>query len=551
MTPHALVLSLLLVAAPPATPAPRCVEIVETNDLHGHIAPERSGTGKTQGGLGWFGGYLQLLRQGDNSVLLLDGGDLFQGTLASNLSHGKVVIAAYDALGYTASTVGNHEFDFGPEDPDADRLAAIRHRLAEAHFPFLAANVIDRATGKRPAWNGLFSSRIVDVKGLRVGLIGLANPETPSLTLRENVATLEFLPPEPVVVTEAATLRNAGADLIVVVAHFGGGCEQVGGSAGEDSCVRGGQMQQMSDLLHALPPGTIDVAVAGHTHQPMANWIAGVPTLESSFGGKYFGWMTACAKPGGGLDREHSTVRAPVPIVPGGPFLGKPVVEDPAVVKVIAPFLDAVEAEQNRRIGPVLEAPLLHAYTSLSPLGALAAEALRRFASADAAVINPGGLRADLPKGPLTYGSLYQALPFENRGVVVKVTGEQLLELLSVLSRSGHGYPQVSGLSLAGVPGAWVGATFANGQPLDPQKQYRLATVDFLVGGGDGLRAFMSTLPEDAVEQLKGAPVLREIVLSYLEKGGSISTGSQAPGSPLPPSASVRPPAEPAVAPGP
>jgi 5'-nucleotidase len=277
----------------------------------------------------------------------------------------------------------------------------------------------------------------------------------------------------------------------------------------------------------------------------MANWIAGVPTLESSFGGKYFGWMTACAKPDGGLDRERSTLRAPVAIAPGGTFLGQPVQEDAAVAKVIAPFLKAVEVEQERRIGPVLAAPLLRDYNSLSPLGALAAEALRRFASADAAVINAGGLRADLPKGPLTYGALYQALPFENRAVVVKVTGEQLLEVLSVLSRSGHGYPQISGLTLAGEPGAWTGATFADGRALDPTQRYRLATVDFLVGGGDGLSATMATLPDDAVEKLPGAPVVREIVLGYLEKSPLAVPQPPAPGLPaLKPSPVDPPPSE-------
>jgi 5'-nucleotidase len=508
---------LLLTAAPAAT-AEHCVEIVETNDVHGHLEPERSLAGKLEGGLGWFGGYVRILRRGANPVLLLDAGDLFQGTLASNLSRGQAVIAAYNALGYTAATLGNHEFDYGAEAPDTDRLAAIRHRVREAKFPFLAANVLDRASGKRPAWPNLGSSELVDEGGLKVGLIGLANPETSMLTLRENITSLEFLAPAPVVIREAAELRKAGAQLVVVVAHFGGKCERVGGREGEESCAHGGQLQAMSDMLHALPPGTIDVAVAGHVHEQMANWIAGVPTIESGFGGKHFGWLTACAKPGGGLDAERSIVRAPVPVVPGGSFLGQPIQEDPAVTRVLAPYLKAVEAEEGRRLGPVLTEPLLRGDKSVSPLGALTAEALRRFAGADAAVINAHGLRADLPKGPLTYGALYQALPFENRAVVVKLSGEKLLEVLSVLSRTGHGYPQVSGLSLAGVPGAWTGATFSDGRALDPGRQYRLATVDFLVAGGDGLHDTMASLPVDAVERLADAPVLREIVMGYLEK---------------------------------
>ncbi|MHB8419231.1 MAG: bifunctional metallophosphatase/5'-nucleotidase [Myxococcales bacterium] len=509
-------LALALVLGLSLAPAPRCVEIVETSDLHGHLVPDRDEIGRRQGGLSWLGGYLRLLRRGANPVLLLDAGDLFQGTLASNLSHGRAVIAGYGALHVDAAVLGNHEFDFGAEAPDRDLLSALRHRVAEASFPFLGANVAERATGALPPWKGLSASRLFVEGGLRVGVIGIANPETPSLTLRRNVASLEFRDAAPIVVAQAAELRAQGAQLVVLLAHEGGRCDALGGRSGEASCEDG----QLRRLLHELPKGTVDVALGGHTHQLVANWIASVPALEAGYGGHHFGWLTACAKPSGGLDPDRSVLRPPVPVLPGGSFLGERVAEDEGVARAVAPYLEQVAAAGERRVGPVLPAPLVRDYNALSPLGAVAAEALRRYARADAALVNAGGLRADLPKGPLTYGALYQALPFENVAVVVTLDGAKLLELLGAIARSGHGYPQVAGLALEGPPGHWTGAVFSDGRRLDPARTYRLATVDFLAAGGDGLKDAMASLPRSAVRRLDGAPVLREIVLGYLARSG-------------------------------
>ncbi len=513
MSPATLGLWLLLVATAP--PSGRCVEIVETTDLHGHLVAEHSVEEKRElGGLDWLGGYLHRLRHGRNPVLVLDAGDLFQGTLASNASRGKAVIAAYDALGYTASVLGNHEFDFGAEAPDREIFGAIRHRLAEATFPFLAANVVDRRTGRLPAWPHLLASEIVDERGLKVGLVGIANPQTPSLTVRRNVEGLAFEDPVGPIVREAAKLRAEGAQLVVLIAHLGGSCDGAGGGAGESSCDPHSDIVR---LLHALPSGTVDVALAGHNHRLIDNWIAGVPTVESGFGGRRFGWLTACARPRGGLDRARTVLHALVVVVPHGTFLGSEVSQDASVERKLAPYLRSVAAQESERVGPILRAPIVRDYNAPSPLGRLAAEALRQYAQADVALVNPGGLRADLPAGPLTYGALYQALPFENRIVVVTVSGRKLLELVSAIATSGHGYPQVSGLALRGTPPDWT-ATLDGGRPLDPTATYRLATVDFLAAGGDGLRDAMASVPKASVRSLPDAPVLREIVLAYLER---------------------------------
>jgi 5'-nucleotidase len=150
-------------AAPAATVT---ISIVGTSDLHGHIAA-----------LPWLEGYLENLRKARKStggaVVLLDAGDMFQGTLESNLAEGAPVVRAYNALGYSAAAIGNHEFDFGPAGPspspvgpDDDPRGALKARAAEAHFPFLASNILDEKTSKPIAWPNVKPSAIIDAAGI-------------------------------------------------------------------------------------------------------------------------------------------------------------------------------------------------------------------------------------------------------------------------------------------------------------------------------------------------------------------------------------------------
>ena len=166
------------------------VSLVGTNDLHGHIEA-----------LPRLGGYLANLRraraQDGGGVVLVDAGDMFQGTLESNLGEGAAVVRAYNLLGYAAAAVGNHEFDYGPvgpapspRAPDDDARGALKARAAEARFPFLAANLADVASGAPPSWPNVRPTTIVQVAGVKVGVIGMTTMATPRTTMAANFAGL-------------------------------------------------------------------------------------------------------------------------------------------------------------------------------------------------------------------------------------------------------------------------------------------------------------------------------------------------------------------------
>src|SRR5436305_3649898 len=227
------VLFLAAISAYAADPQPVHVFVVGTTDLHGsYDSHHESKTAPAYGGLPLIAGYLNVLRANHGRVIVVDSGDLFQGTLESNFFEGEPVVKGYNALGYDAAAVGNHEFDYGPVGPDSvarlpgeDPLGALKKITKEAKFPFLSANLTEKATGKTPSWAKRYI--IVEANGARVGIIGLSTPDTPNTTMAANVALLNFGDPVAATVSAAKELRAAGVDAIVVIAHMGGRCKNI------------------------------------------------------------------------------------------------------------------------------------------------------------------------------------------------------------------------------------------------------------------------------------------------------------------------------------
>jgi 5'-nucleotidase len=527
---------------------------VGTNDLHGWIAPLRTplkgGVEVQEGGVATLAGYVARLRA-DNpgGVLLLDAGDLFQGTLASNLTEGAIVIDVYNRLGVTAVAVGNHEFDYGPVGPSPvpvkpgdDPLGALKARIQQAHFPLLSANIREADSGQRPAWLGNDGTLLVTVQGVKVGIVGLSTPSTPTTTNPTNVATLRFEPLAPAAVEAARSLRERGAEVVIGVAHAGGKCPRLENPRDSSSCdLKDGEIYA---ALDALPPGTLDAVIAGHTHQVMGHFLHGVPVIETYGLGRSLGYLELFVDPAshkvladrtrihagiplcvqvdavsGTCEARKLREQAEVLLVPAT-FLGAPVVPDAAIEALIAPALAHVEQEQHRELGVNVPVALKRDYQGESVLGDLLADSLREAAHADVAMMNPGGLRADIDVGPLTFGDVYEVLPFDNTVSIITLSGDELKRLLQVAYGTKKGLFQVSGLKVkvARCPGPerFQSATLANGRPLEPAKLYRLAMPDFLARGGDGLAPALDKLPPGRIDLGLARPgTLRDELIAY------------------------------------
>lgn len=513
-------------AAAAAQAAPVVISVVGTNDLHGRVERVAALAGHVEN--------LRAVRRADGgAVLLVDAGDLFQGTLESNLGEGAAVIEAYNAVGYTAAAVGNHEFDFGPEGEAVtasvgeDPRGALKARARQAGFPLLAANVIDTGTGRPVAWDNVHPSVLVDAGPVQAGIIGVTTEDTPRTTLSANFRGLAVRSLAETIEAEASRLRNRGAAVVIVLAHAGGRCDACHDPHDLSSCRPD---EEIFEVARALPRGIVDVIVAGHTHASVAHEVNGIAVIESFALGRAFGRVDVVVDP---VERRAAETRihpprelcaapdAPIRECAPGPYEGRPVRVDEGVLAGIRPALERAEAYRHRPLGVELVGSVRRAYTTESALGNLFADLMRHARpGVDVAITNGGGLRADLPGGPLTYGSLFEAMPFDNRFAIVRMTGRDLERVLAANLSKGKGILLVSGVrAVAACQGATLEVTLhreGGGEILDDER-LEIATSDFLAAGGDGAFGVLDLAPEAV--QLEDL-LIREAMAAQLSKRG-------------------------------
>ena len=509
------------------------LSIVGTTDLHGRVFPR-----DWRGGLAQLGGYLRNLRaardRDGGAVLLLDAGDTFEGGIESNLSEGALVVDAYNALGYDALAIGNHEFDYGALDTASadgarpDMRGALKAAAARARFPFLAANLIDEVTGRPVAWPNVRPSTVVDAAGLSVGIVGVMTRDGLRMTLAANVQGLRTAPLAPAVEAEARRLRQRGVDVVVVVAHAGGWCARFDDPADLSSCDAEGEIFR---LARRLPAGLVDAIVAGHSHAAVAHVVAGIPIVQANSRGAAFARLDLTVERGEGV--VSARVFAPqalcAAVGPDGActavgatphYEGAPVEPDAAVTAAMRPELERVQRWRQEWLGIVLETPLTRDGDGLeSPLGNLFADAFRAAVpGADAAIgmgARRGGLRTDLPAGALTRGPLYDVFPFDNRVVALVLTGTQLRQVLArEVSRRRRGVPGVSGIHVrvtcAGERPE-VEIVRSSGTRIDPAETLVVAATDsFGARARGGVRATVTAT----------APLVRDAVAGWLTARG-------------------------------
>lgn len=510
--------------------------IIGTNDLHGQIAM-----------LPYLQGHLDNLRRSKtvDEVVLIDGGDMFQGTLESNLGEGESVIAAYNHMGYVAAAVGNHEFDFGPVGPESvpieegdDPRGALKARTAQAEFPLLAANLLDADTGKRATWPGLQPAVLIERQGIRIGIIGVSTIDTPRTTTARNFVGLAMAPLAETVAEHASQLRGQGAQLVIVTAHAGGKCKSFEDPGDRSSCESG---HEIFEVAEELPKGAVDIIVAGHTHSGVAHEVAGIAVIESFANGRAFGRVDVTFDKSGAITERTihpprwvcGETRSPPRVMAGeqceaGNYAGSPVEPDKTLWQLAARYHAQADEVRQKPLGVEITDPVERSFAAESPLGNLFVDLmLEARPKADVAITNGGGLRADLPSGPLTYGELYEAMPFDNRFATVALTGSQLATLIANNLKVGRGIFSIAGVRATA---RCVGDTLQvdlrrakRGKRIGKRERLTLVTSDFLASGGDGMLADLGLAP-DAVVLHDDGPTMRDAFAERLSaRGGTLS----------------------------
>jgi len=473
----------------------RRVTIVAISDWHGQVEPvtvTAGGRPRPVGGAAALKAYFDRERaRNPGRTLVVTAGDAFGATPpVSSFLDDVPAVEAMNLMGLDADTLGNHNFDHG-----LDRLLKL---VGLARFPYVAANVVgpDGATLVPP-------THVFDLRGVRVGVIGIANPETPDLVAAGRTGDLRFLPPAPVIHAHASRLRREGADVVVVLAHVGAT------GVGADGAPLG-----RLGVLARLVRG-VDVLFGDHTDVTVNARVGDTLVVESrSRGLEYAVVEVEHDARLGRVVGARATHRVPY---------ADEIAPDPALAAMVDGWRARVRPLFDRPIGAT-DAPLRRSRRGESALGNLVADALRAAYGVQIALVNSGGLRDDLPSayqpavtalrrpapgyatGPpwdLVHGDLVTVFPFGNVAVTFTITGRTLWAALehSVAAGAlvGDDFVNASGrfLQVSGVtyrfdasrpPGRRiVEVRLEDGAPVAPDEtEYSAATVDFVYGGGDG-----------------------------------------------------------------
>lgn len=486
------------------------VVILHTNDTHGADLDE-------EGASFGMAGVAQLKKDFEAAgadVLLVSAGDSIMGKPLVSADQGKSAIEFMNAAGYDAMTVGNHELDFG-----IDNLKAL---AKDADFPILCADMTTEADGKTV----FDSNKIFDLGGVKVGVFGLATPETLTKADASKMPGITFPQTDKLYAVAQAQvdeLNKAGADLIVCLGHLGIDDESIG--------------NRSIDVCEHVDG--IDLFIDGHSHSTTADIIAKVGDTNVVNGAKIVSTGTALANVGVVIyDQETGTLTDE--LVPAASYTKTDadvakLVDDrnTAVDKVYGEKIATTEVDLNgSRSGGAATDPVTKAEmtfpegegvrTTETNLGDFAADAILWQArqtlgeeNVDAALTNGGGIREALAKGDISKKSLLAVFPFGNTVATIDVTGAQLLEALEAATcttpEAIGAFPQVSGIEFTlntGVPyvngtqyanstyyapanpGSRVTISTVNGEAFDPASTYTIATNDFTAKGGDTYGVF-------------------------------------------------------------
>ena len=444
-------------------PPRRTLRVIGINDVHGAFTARPDGASGLRGGLAELAGYVRDAREECAPVCVtihLNGGDLFTGTPASDLAFGRTVVPIINAMGTDAIALGNHEFDYGQD--------TLRARLRELRAPVLGVNVTD-STGKDAAW--VPDDTIITLAGgVKIGVIGIADPATPRTTRAIYVADLRFQAPAALIRQRAVALRARGARRVLLVAHLGGFCER----NDPDNC-RG----EIFDLARAVGPGTLDAIVSGHTHSEVRTIVNGTPIVQARSSARAIG-VIDLPLDGPITSPLRPEVREVIPgrVRPDSTVAALVAVAEAAVAGRIAATI-ATTDDRWPRSGPQYA------------LGNLIADAQRAAGRGDVAVMNNGGIRAELRAGEITWGSLFEIQPFDNRLVVLEARGAALRKYFEGLVGGTTVNFHISGAVVeydrTAVAGRRVTRVrMSDGRPLDDGRLYRIVMSDFMAGGGDG-----------------------------------------------------------------
>ena len=481
--------AILIVLHAWAASASVSLTILHVNDVHGRIFPyvERAiDQAQPVSGAAYLAAMIASERaRNPEGTMLLSAGDMFQGTPVSNLFRGRPVIEIMNRIGFDAMALGNHEFDWG--------LEALGQIVRSASFPVVCANMAD---ARRKGPPGVKPYVFVNRKNVKVAIIGLLTPDTAHMTNPKNLDGYAISDPEKVAPRLIEEVRRKGAGMVVLLTHLG-----IDADRSLAASVRG-----------------IDVIVGGHSHTPLMDPVRVGKTIivQAGHNGLYLGVLDLIVdeRTGRILKATEKNELRLVTANKGDP-------SDRIVAAIANQYGEKVKDRFQQVVGAT-RAALARSGEGESSMGDAVTEAMRESTGSQIAIHNSGGLRDDIPEGPITMEQVFTVLPFDDVVVTMDLKGADLLDLFEMsVGRGARGMLQVSGVRIeydpAGPERGRIKSVFVGGAPLRREKTYRVSTIDFLAQGGDRFS------PLERGAHLSYGKDVRDVFCEYLKRHSPLS----------------------------
>ncbi|HGE6661531.1 TPA: bifunctional UDP-sugar hydrolase/5'-nucleotidase UshA [Serratia marcescens] len=510
------------------------ITILHTNDHHGHFWQNDHG----EYGLGaqktLVDGIRREVAAQGGSVLLLSGGDINTGVPESDLQDAEPDFRGMNLVGYDAMAIGNHEFD--------NPLSVLRQQEKWATFPLLSANIYQKSTGQR-----LFKPyALFDKQGIKIAVIGLTTDDTAKIGNPEYFTDMEFRVPAQEAKQVVEQLRkDEKPDVIIAATHMGH----------YDNGEHGSNAPGDVEMARSLPAGYLDMIVGGHSQDPVcmagdnrkqADYVPGTPCSPDRQNGTWIVQAHEWGKYVGRADFEFRNgelklvhyqlipvnLKKKVEKADGTServYYTQQIAEDPTMMKLLTPFQDKGKAQLGVKIGSVngkLEGDRSKVRFVQTNLARVMLAAQRERTDADFAVMSGGGVRDSIESGDITYKNVLKVQPFGNTLVHVDMKGREVEQYLAVVANmkpDSGAYAQFANVSLV-ADGKGVSEVKINGQPLQADKTYRMATLNFNALGGDGYPK-LDGLPSYVNTGFIDAEVLKQ----YIEKHSPLDAAAYEP----------------------
>ncbi|WP_336287331.1 bifunctional UDP-sugar hydrolase/5'-nucleotidase UshA [Cronobacter dublinensis] len=472
------------------------ITILHTNDHHGHFWRNEYGEYGLAAQKTLVDSVRREVTAQGGSVLLLSGGDINTGVPESDLQDAEPDFRGMNLIGYDAMAVGNHEFD--------NPLSVLRQQQKWAKFPLLSANIYQKSTNER-----LFKPwALFKPQGIKIAVIGLTTDDTAKIGNPEFFTDIEFRKPADeakLVIQELQ--QNEKPDVIIAATHMGH----------YDNGDHGSNAPGDVELARALPPGALTMIVGGHSQDPVCmasenkkqvDYVPGTPCAPDRQNGTWIVQAHEWGKYVGRADfqfRNGEMKLVRYQLIPinlkkkvtwdngeSERVLYTPQIpENPQMLSLLTPFQKKGQAQLMVKIGNVngrLEGDRSKVRFVQTSMGHLILNAQIARTGADFAVMSGGGIRDSIEGGDITYKDVLKVQPFGNTLVYVDMTGKEVVEYLTAVAQKkpdSGAYPQFANVSFTASGGA-LNDLKIKGEPVDPAKIYRMATLSFNATGGDG-----------------------------------------------------------------